>query len=53
MERLVKTSAVALIIFATVLAFVIGSRMEQSTIVLLSGAAVGILLCAPSAAILT
>lgn len=53
MDRLIKTLAVALIIFAVVLAFVVGNRMEQATITLLSGAAVGILLCAPAAAVIT
>ena len=53
MDRFIKTSAVALIIFAVVLAFVVGTRMEQATIILLSGAAGGILLCAPCAAVIT
>ncbi|HQV28151.1 MAG TPA: hypothetical protein PLG23_08685 [Thermoflexales bacterium] len=53
MDKFIKTSAIALIIFAVVLAFVVGTRMEQATIVLLSGAAVGILLCAPCAAFIT
>ncbi|MEO6061449.1 MAG: hypothetical protein ABIQ99_05875 [Thermoflexales bacterium] len=53
MDKFIKTSALALIIFAVVLAFVVGTRMEQATIILLSGAAVGILLCAPCAAFIT
>ncbi len=53
MDRFIKTSAVGFVVFSVVLAFVVGSRMEQATITLLSGAAVGILLCAPCAAVLT
>ena len=53
MDKIIKTSAIALIIFAVVLAFVVGTRMEQATIILLSGAAVGILVCAPCAAFIT
>ena len=53
MERLVKTFAVAVILFFIVLGFVIGSRMDQNTIALLGGTTIGLLIAAPCAAIIT
>ena len=53
MERLLKTVAVAIVLFFVVLGFVIGSRMDQNTIALLGGTTIGLLIAAPCAAIVT
>jgi hypothetical protein len=53
MDRVLRATSVAIIIFATVTAFVIGSRIDQNTISLLSGTMIGILVAAPCAAIIT
>jgi hypothetical protein len=53
MERLVKAVALAVILFFVVLGFVIGSRMDQTTIALLGGTTIGLLIAAPCSAIVT
>jgi hypothetical protein len=53
MDRVLRATCVAIVIFATVIAFIVGSRIDQNTISLLSGTMIGILIAAPSAAIIT
>jgi hypothetical protein len=53
MDKVLRATSVAIIIFATVIAFVVGSRIDQNTISLLSGTVIGILIAAPCATIIT
>lgn len=53
MGKLMKAVAAAVILFFIVLGLVIGSRMDQTTIALLGGTMIGLLIATPSAAIVT
>lgn len=53
MNRLLNAVAVAIVIFVTVIAFVVGSRIDQNTVSLLLGTAIGALVTAPCAVICT
>ena len=53
MDRLVRATAVSIVLFFVVLGLVIGSRMDQTTIALLGGTTIGLLIAAPCAAIVT
>ncbi len=53
MEKLMKAIAVAVILFFVVLGLVIGSRMDQTTIALLGGTTIGLLIAVPCSAIVT
>jgi hypothetical protein len=53
MDRLLRALSIAIVIFATIVAFVVGSRIDQNTISLLSGTMIGILIATPGAAIIT
>ena len=53
MDRLVRATAVSIVLFFIVLGLVIGSRMDQNTIALLGGTTIGLLIAAPCAAIVT
>ena len=53
MEKLVRSLAISVVLFFVVLGFVIGSRMDQTTIALLGGTTIGLLIAAPCAAIVT
>src|ERR1700674_1613419 len=53
MDRVIRATSVAIVVFATIVAFIIGSRIDQNTISLLSGTLIGILVTAPCAAIIT
>ena len=53
MDKLVRATAVSIVLFFVVLGLVIGSRMDQNTIALLGGTVIGLLIAAPCAAIVT
>lgn len=53
MDKILRALSAAIVIFATVIAFVVGSRIDQNTISLLSGAVIGILVATPCAIIIT
>ncbi len=53
MNGFMKISTFAVMLFAGVLASVIGSRLDQSTVLLLGGATLGLLVAAPAAAVIT
>jgi hypothetical protein len=53
MERLVKAVAAAVVLFFVVLGLVVGSRMDQTTIALLGGTTIGLLIATPCSAIAT
>lgn len=53
MDRLLKASALAVILCGVVFGFVAGSRIDQSTITLLSGTLVGVLVATPCVAAIT
>ena len=53
MEKVIRALSVGIILFATIIAFIVGSRIDQNTISLLSGAMVGILIAAPCAVLVT
>jgi hypothetical protein len=53
MEKVIRATSVAIVIFVTVIAFAVGSRIDQNTISVLSGAVIGILVATPCAAIIT
>lgn len=47
MDRLIRGTAAAFVIFAGVFAFIIGQRIDQVTIALLGGVLIGLLVTAP------
>src|ERR1700694_5058208 len=53
MDKVIRATSVAIVVFATIVAFIVGSRIDQNTISLLSGTLIGILVAAPCAAIVT
>ena len=53
MDKIVRALAISIVIFATIIGFVISTRIDQTTISVLSGAVIGIVTAAPFAAILT
>lgn len=53
MDRLVKAIAAAVVLFFVMLGLVIGSRIDQTTIALLGGTTIGLLIATPCAAIVT
>jgi hypothetical protein len=53
MDRVIRATSVAIVVFATIVAFIVGSRIDQNTISLLSGTLIGILVTAPCVAIIT
>jgi hypothetical protein len=53
MEKVLRAFSVGIIFFATIIAFIVGSRIDQNTVSLLSGAFIGVLVAAPCAAIVT
>ncbi len=53
MDRIVKASAFGVILCGVVFGFVVGSRIDQSTITLLSGTLVGVLVATPCVAVIT
>ncbi|MCC7208341.1 MAG: hypothetical protein IT323_13620 [Anaerolineae bacterium] len=53
MDKVLRVTSVAIIIFAAVIAFVVGSRIDPRTVSLLSGTVIGILVAAPCATIIT
>jgi len=53
MDRLMKASAFGVILCGIVFGFVVGSRIDQSTITLLSGTLVGVLVATPCVAVIT
>ena len=53
MDRLIKASAFAIVVCGIAFGFVAGSRIDQSTITLLSGTLVGIAVASPCVAIIT
>ena len=53
MEIFIRSLAIAIVLFFVVLGMVIGSRMDQTTIALLGGTVVGLLIATPCAAIVT
>lgn len=53
MQRLLQAVSAAVILFFVVLGLVIGSRMDQTTIALLGGTAIGLLIATPCTAIAT
>jgi hypothetical protein len=53
MDRMVKASAFGVILCGVVFGFVVGSRIDQSTITLLSGTLVGVLVATPCVAAIT
>lgn len=53
MDRIVKASALGVILCGVVFGFVVGSRIDQSTITLLSGTLVGVLVATPCVAAIT
>ena len=53
MEKVIRAISVAIVIFVTIVAFAVGTRIDQNTISVLSGAVIGILVAAPCAAVIT
>src|SRR5262245_32456509 len=53
MDKLIKATAVAVVLFFVILAVVIGSRIDQITIALLAGVTVGLLVATPCTALVT
>ena len=53
MDRFIKASAIGIVLCGIVFGIVAGSRIDQSTITLLSGTLVGLAVGAPCAAIIT
>ena len=53
MEIFIRSLAIAIVLFFVVLGMVIGSRMDQTTIALLGGTVVGLLIATPCAVIVT
>ena len=53
MDKVLRAFSVGVILFATIIAFIVGSRIDQSTVSLLSGAVIGILVAAPCAVLVT
>jgi hypothetical protein len=53
MDKIARALAISIVIFATIVGFVVTSRIDQNTISVLSGAVIGIITAAPFAAILT
>ncbi|HEY3341110.1 MAG TPA: hypothetical protein VGK81_03790 [Anaerolineae bacterium] len=53
MDKVLRAFSVGIILFATVIAFIVGSRIDQNTVSLLSGAMVGIVIAAPCAVLVT
>ena len=53
MNGFMKLTTFAVMLFAGVLASVIGARLDQNTVLLLGGATLGLLVAAPSAAVIT
>ncbi len=53
MDRIVKASAFGVVLCGVVFGFVVGSRIDQSTITLLSGTLVGVLVATPCVAAIT
>ena len=53
MDRLMRASALGVILCGVVFGFVVGSRIDQSTITLLSGTLVGALVATPCVAVIT
>lgn len=53
MNGFMKLSTFAVMLFAGVLATVIGARLDQNTVLLLGGATLGLLVAAPAAAVIT
>jgi hypothetical protein len=53
MDRLVRAMSIAIVIFAVVIAFIVGSRIDQTTVAMLGGTVVGILVAAPAGALVT
>ncbi|MCS7062253.1 MAG: hypothetical protein RMN25_13990 [Anaerolineae bacterium] len=53
MDRIIKASAFGIVLCGIVFGFVAGSRIDQSTITLLGGALVGVLLATPCVAAVT
>lgn len=53
MDRIIKATAFGVILCGIVFGFVVGSRIDQSTITLLSGTLVGALVTAPCVAAIT
>lgn len=48
-----RISAIGILLFAAVLAYVVGTRIDKETISLLSGTAIGILVATPCASLIT
>lgn len=53
MDKVFRAFAVSIVIFAVIIALVVGTRIDQNTVSVLSGALIGIITAAPFAAILT
>jgi hypothetical protein len=53
MNAILRATAFAVMLFFIVLGFVIGARMDQTTIALLGGTAIGLLIVTPLAAMVT
>jgi hypothetical protein len=53
MDKLLKSLAFGIVLCGIVFGFVVGSRIDQSTITLLSGTLVGIAVAAPCVAVIT
>ncbi|HEY3289581.1 MAG TPA: hypothetical protein VGK87_05595 [Anaerolineae bacterium] len=53
MEKVFRAFTVSIVIFAVIIAVVVGTRIDQNTVSVLSGALIGIITAAPFAAILT
>ncbi|NJM40123.1 MAG: hypothetical protein HC853_04840 [Anaerolineae bacterium] len=53
MEKFIRSVSFAIVVFFVVLGIVIGLRMDQTTIALLGGTAIGLLIATPCTAIIT
>ncbi len=53
MNRVFRVFSVSFILFMVIIAFIVGSRIDQNTVSILSGAFIGVLVAAPCAAIVT
>jgi hypothetical protein len=53
MDKVLRAFSVGILLFATIIAFIVGSRIDQNTVSLLSGAMLGILIAVPCAILVT
>ncbi len=53
MDRVLRALSVGIILFAVVIALIVGSRIDQNTVSLLSGAFIGVLIASPCTVVVT